>query len=187
MWNFTTNCATSNAVILESNPDFLGAASSYAGNSNVLMLSSLQVACGIPQLLTGNVASTSGGQTVSAYQWVEDGVVTVRRSVGPLDSFKLILNGQDRFKAQPGKFFNQMQPMMHHSGNPYPGVYCYSFALKPEELQPTGTCNFSRIDNSQVEITLKTGAQENQTLAMFAVNYNVLRIQSGMGGLAFSN
>ena len=151
------------------------------------MLSSLQVACGIPQLLTGNVSSLSGGQTVSAYQWIEDGVVTVRRSVGPLDSFKLILNGQDRFKAQPGKFFNQMQPMMHHSGNPYPGVYCYSFALKPEELQPTGTCNFSRIDNSQVEITLKTGAQENQTLAMFAVNYNVLRIQSGMGGLAFSN
>ena len=187
MWNFTTNCNTSNAVILESNPDFLGAAAAFGGNSNVLMLSSLQVACGIPQLLTGNVASTSGGQTVSAYQWVEDGVVTVRRSVGPLDSFKLILNGQDRFKAQPGKFFNQMQPMMHHSGNPYPGVYCYSFALKPEELQPTGTCNFSRIDNSQVEITLKTGAQENQTLAMFAVNYNVLRIQSGMGGLAFSN
>ena len=187
LWNFTTNCATSNAVILESNPDFLGAAVNYGGNSNVFLLSSLQAASGVPQLLTGNVVSTSGGQTVSAYQWIEDGVVTTRRSVGPLDSFKLILNGQDRFKAQPGKFFNQMQPMMHHSGNPYPGVYCYSFALKPEELQPTGTCNFSRIDNSQVEITLKSGAQENQTLSMFAVNYNVLRIQSGMGGLAFSN
>jgi len=187
MWNFTTNCNTSNAVILESNPDFLGAASSYGGNSNVLLLSSLQVAAGVPQLLTGNVASTSGGQTVSAYQWIEDGVVSTRRSVGPLDTFKLILNGQDRFKAQPGKFFNQMQPMMHHSGNPYPGVYCYSFALKPEELQPTGTCNFSRIDNSQVEVLLKSGADNNTTLAMFAVNYNVLRIQSGMGGLAFSN
>jgi Large eukaryotic DNA virus major capsid protein/Major capsid protein N-terminus len=187
LWNFTTNCNTSNAVILESNPDFLGAAASYGGNSNVVLLSSLQVAPGVPQLLSGNVASASGGVTVSAYQWIEDGAVSTRRSVGPLDSFKLILNGQDRFKAQPGKFFNQMQPMMHHSGNPYPGVYCYSFALKPEELQPTGTCNFSRIDNSQVEVTLKAATPENQTLAMFAVNYNVLRIQSGMGGLAFSN
>jgi hypothetical protein len=65
-------------------------------------------------------------------------------------------------------------------------VYCYSFALKPEEHQPTGTCNFSRIDNAQAEVTLKT-APNNTTLNMFAVNYNVLRIQSGMGGLAFSN
>jgi hypothetical protein len=125
--------------------------------------------------------------TPSLTQFNEDGAVLARKSVGPLDSFKLILNGQDRFKDQPGKFFNQMQPNMHHSGNPYPGVYCYSFALKPEELQPTGTCNFSRIDNSQVEVVLKAGADANTTLSMFAVNYNVLRIQSGMGGLAFSN
>jgi hypothetical protein len=65
-------------------------------------------------------------------------------------------------------------------------VYSYSFALKPEEHQPTGTCNFSRIDNAQVAVTLKANAL-NDTLNMFAVNYNVLRIQSGMGGLAFSN
>ena len=187
MWNFTTNCATSNAVVLESNPDFLGRSPSVQGNSNIFMLSSLQVASGVPQVLTGNVTGSAGGVTVSTTQFNEDGSVLPRKSVGPLDSFKLILNGQDRFKAQPGKFFNQMQPNMHHSGNPYPGVYCYSFALKPEELQPTGTCNFSRIDNSQVEVVLKAGADANTTLSMFAVNYNVLRIQSGMGGLAFSN
>jgi len=188
MWNFTTNCTTSNAIVLESNPDFLGRASLAGGaaNSNIFLLSSLQGAAGVPQVLNGNVVAT-GAFSPSITQWNEDGAVLPRKSVGPLDSFKLILNGQDRFKAQPGKFFNQMQPMMHHSGNPYPGVYCYSFALKPEELQPTGTCNFSRIDNSQVEVVLKTGADANTTLAMFAVNYNVLRIQSGMGGLAFSN
>jgi hypothetical protein len=67
-----------------------------------------------------------------------------------------------------------------------PGIYSYSFALKPEEHQPTGTCNFSRIDNAQVAIKTKAGSEKN-TLHMFAVNYNVLRIQSGMGGLAFSN
>ena len=187
MWNFTTNCATSNAVVLECNSDFVGAAPvTGLGMSNVFLLSSLQVASGIPQVLNGSFTA-SGGVSPSITQWNEDGAVLPRKSVGPLDSFKLILNGQDRFKAQPGKFFNQMQPMMHHSGNPYPGVYCYSFALKPEELQPTGTCNFSRIDNSQVEVVLKAGADANTTLSMFAVNYNVLRIQSGMGGLAFSN
>ena len=105
---------------------------------------------------------------------------------GTLDTFKLVLNGQDRFKEQSGKYFNQVQPFVHHSGSPAPGVYAYSFALKPEEHQPTGSCNFSRIDNAQVAIKAKTGIEET-TLRMFATNYNVLRIQSGMGGLAFSN
>ena len=105
---------------------------------------------------------------------------------GPLDSFKLVLNGQDRFKEQGGKYFNSVQPFVHHSASPMPGVYSYSFALKPEEHQPTGTCNFSRIDNAQVSISTKSGSGKT-TLNMFATNYNVLRIQSGMGGLAFSN
>ena len=115
----------------------------------------------------------------------EDGPVT--SPVGPLATFKLILNGQDRFKEQSGKYFNQVQPFNHHSGNPYPGVYSYSFALKPEEHQPTGTCNFSRIDNAQVEVVQKADTARTTNMHMFAVNYNVLRIQSGMGGLAFSN
>jgi hypothetical protein len=106
--------------------------------------------------------------------------------IGPLNTFKLVLNGQDRFKEQKGKYFNQVQPFQHHTGSPYAGVYAYSFALKPEEHQPTGTCNFSRIDNAQVAVTMGT-ANDATTMHMFATNYNVLRIQSGMGGLAFSN
>ena len=112
-----------------------------------------------------------------AAQWDEN-------FVGPLTSFKLILNGQDRFKEQSGKYFNQVQSFNHHSGSPMPGIYSYSFALKPEEHQPTGTCNFSRIDNAQVSVTCN---RAESSLHMFATNYNVLRIQSGMGGLAFSN
>jgi hypothetical protein len=104
--------------------------------------------------------------------------------VGPLSSFKLVLNGQDRFKEQGGKYFNQVQPFNHHSGSPMPGIYSYSFALKPEEHQPTGTCNFSRIDNAQVAVTC---SRSGSSLHMFATNYNVLRIQSGMGGLNFAN
>jgi hypothetical protein len=80
-----------------------------------------------------------------------------------------------------------MQSFNHHSGNPYPGIYSYSFAIHPEEHQPSGTCNFSRIDNSQAVVILKQGCSTNSFIEMFAVNYNVLRIQSGMGGLAFSN
>jgi len=119
--------------------------------------------------------------------WVEEGAVNGVRTVGPLATFKLILNGQDRFKEQSGKYFNQVQSFYHHSGNPYPGIYSYSFALKPEEHQPTGTCNFSRIDNAQVAIAQKANTLRTTSMHMFAVNYNVLRIQSGMGGLAFSN
>jgi hypothetical protein len=65
-------------------------------------------------------------------------------------------------------------------------IYCYSFALKPEEHQPSGTCNFSRIDNSQLIFDHAAG-NANTLLKVFAVNYNVLRIMSGMGGLAYSN
>jgi hypothetical protein len=98
----------------------------------------------------------------------------------------VILNGQDRFKEQYGNYFNQVQPFYHHTGTPYPGIYVYSFALQPEEHQPTGTCNFSRIDNAQVSVQLKS-ASSATLQKLFAVNYNILRIQSGMGGLAFSN
>jgi hypothetical protein len=136
-------------------------------------------ACGAPLVAVNGVNSNI---------WVEEGVAgQVHHSVGPLSTFKLILNGQDRFKEQSGKYFNQVQPYYHHSGNPYPGIYSYSFALKPEEHQPTGTCNFSRIDNAQVEVVQKADTATTTNMHMFAVNYNVLRIQSGMGGLAFSN
>jgi hypothetical protein len=63
-------------------------------------------------------------------------------------------------------------------------VYTYSFALSPEEHQPSGTCNFSRIDNAVLQLTTIARAG---VLKVFAVNYNVLRIMSGMGGLAYSN
>jgi hypothetical protein len=178
MWNFTSDSPASNAVVLESNPQSLASAT----EGNVCALSSISCGTGVPQLLTGNLAAVA-----STSRWVEDAGPAANISGGPLDTFKLILNGQDRFKEQKGKYFNQVQPFNHHSGCPYPGVYSYSFALKPEEHQPTGTCNFSRIDNAQVAVKLKSGSANCQTMHMFATNYNVLRIQSGMGGLAFSN
>ena len=147
-------------------------------------------------LLAGTVKSgstTLSGAGSQTQGLVEDGAAGPNLEVGPLYQFKLILNGQDRFKEQYGKYFNQVQPWYHHTGNPYPGIYSYSFALHPEEHQPTGTCNFSRIDNAQVQVWLKSpgGSTANTDATkiqkLFAVNYNILRIQSGMGGLAFSN
>ena len=174
LWNFTSNVGTNNSVVLETNPRL---------TSNACLVPT-SWGTGSPMYVTGDV-----GGAGSICQWVEESIAVGTRSVGPLSTFKLILNGQDRFKEQSGKYFNQIQPHCHHSGVPYPGVYSYSFALKPEEHQPTGTCNFSRIDNAQVEVVMKANvdATANATLNMFAVNYNVLRIQSGMGGLAFSN
>jgi hypothetical protein len=96
---------------------------------------------------------------------------------------RLVLNGHERMTTRNGDYFNWVQPFQHHSGNPSTGVYCYSFALNPEKHQPSGTCNFSRIDNATLEVS-SSGAEETH---IFAHNYNVLRIMSGMGGLAYSN
>ena len=99
-------------------------------------------------------------------------------------NFQLKLNGHDRFKERDAKYFTRTQIWEHHTGYGSTikpdAIAVYSFALKPEEHQPSGTCNFSRIDNAQL-----TGPGGNYNV--YAVNYNVLRIMSGMGGLAYSN
>ena len=157
--------------------------------SNVSTVASGEIAREAGNATIATLSTIGGpGMLVNGSEWLgEEGDAGGSNPVGPLSTFKLILNGQDRFKEQSGKYFNQVQPFYHHSGNPYPGIYSYSFALKPEEHQPTGSCNFSRIDNAQVEVVQKSGGTITTNMHMFAVNYNVLRIQSGMGGLAFSN
>jgi len=186
MWNFATGTANVNVSVSALGPTYATAnATSTAFTTSVAGGTSLlphEVGC--PHLFS----NTAG---VANVFWVEEGAPVTGASgyeTGPLTQFKLILNGQDRFKEQLGKYFNQYQPYRYHTGTPYVGIYVYSFALQPEEHQPTGTCNFSRIDNAQVSVVLKsqtTSGSSQQKL--FAVNYNILRIQSGMGGLAFSN
>jgi hypothetical protein len=132
----------------------------------------------------------------------------------PCDSFTtalLQLNGHDRFSVRYADYFRKVQNYEHHSRVPrvYSDIdrktlpqlsraqyiYSYSFALSPEEHQPSGTCNFSRIDNAVLQLTYGADSQASvpgaNTIAMnlniYAVNYNVLRIMSGMGGLAYSN
>jgi len=108
----------------------------------------------------------------------------------PVVVAKLQLNGQDRFSEREGSYFSWVQPYQSHTRNPDEGINVYSFALRPEEHQPSGTCNFSRIDNATLQLVLSNATVEGTKTAkvrVYATNYNVLRIMSGMGGLAYSN
>jgi len=117
----------------------------------------------------------------------------------------LQINGQDRMDKRYGDYFNSVQTFQHHTGYGatvqtatslpvhQPGIYCYSFALRPEEHQPSGTCNFSRIDTATIvlnmagNVTINPDLDATWDVRVYAVNYNILRIMSGMGGLAYSN
>jgi hypothetical protein len=108
----------------------------------------------------------------------------------PVVTAKLQLNGQDRFSDREGNYFNYVQPWQHHTRSPDTGINVYSFALRPEEHQPSGTCNFSRIDNAYLTVLLSGRTimgTHTAKIRVYAINYNVLRIMSGMGGLAYSN
>ena len=125
------------------------------------------------------------------------GVTPVSSASSPFADAILQLNGNDRFSVREATYFSYVQPYQHHTNIPSnPGIHVYSFALKPEEHQPSGTLNMSRIDtatlmvNVKSTITLATGgatATKYDGINIYAVNYNVLRILSGMGGLAYSN
>jgi hypothetical protein len=120
------------------------------------------------------------------------------------------INGQDRLDRRFGDYYSKVQAYQHHSGvSPGLGVYTYSFALKPEEHQPSGSCNFSRIDTATIVMNMAgvgvtaggpfTGGTvvspqfafnpdfNNWDVRVYAVNYNILRVMSGMAGLAYSN
>ena len=108
----------------------------------------------------------------------------------PVVTAKLQLNGQDRFSEREGTYFDLVQPYQHHTRTPDTGINVYSFALRPEEHQPSGTCNFSRIDNATLQLVVSAaaiGSANTAKVRVYATNYNVLRVMSGMGGLAYSN
>jgi hypothetical protein len=137
---------------------------------------------------TANVTALDVGNTA-----------TYNETLAVLDYAKLQLNGQDRFSARKGSYFNKVVPYQTIGSAVPAGVYLYSFALKPAGRQPSGTCNFSRIDNATLSLTYKTAsaatavaAANSETLTVttaatqlaslniYAKNFNVLRIMSGI-------
>lgn len=109
--------------------------------------------------------------------------------VNPTSTAKLQINGHDRFAERAGEYFNNVQPYQHHSNTPLTGVNVYSFAQHPEKYQPSGTVNMSRVDNATLALSLTSAAAagSNPVIKIYGLNYNVLRIMSGMGGLAYSS
>jgi hypothetical protein len=112
--------------------------------------------------------------------------------VNPVVSALIKLNGHDRFQERTGDYFNLVQPYQHFTNVPTTGVNVYSFALAPEDHQPSGTCNFSRIDNATLQLfvtprTVNCSSCTSAKVRIYAVNYNVFRVMGGMGGLAYAN
>jgi hypothetical protein len=100
----------------------------------------------------------------------------------------LQLNGHDRFQVRDGNYFNWVQPYQHHTNIPAVGINVYSFAVQPEQHQPSGSCNLSRIDNTTLLLTVSNnavGADKSSTVRVYATNYNVLRIMSGINCILY--
>jgi hypothetical protein len=117
----------------------------------------------------------------------------------PVQYGLLQFNGHNRFDQREGTYFNNVQPWQHHENTPRDGINVYSFALYPEQHQPSGTANFSRIDSSQLTLTYADSTSSNVTPSLqyftnglnqvyiFATNYNIFRIFSGLSAIAYSN
>jgi hypothetical protein len=134
-------------------------------------------------------------QDLCVWQYDNYGLL-INGDVNPVTEAQLYLNGHERFSKRGGQYFNDVQTFQHHTNTPRVGLNIYSFALEPEMHQPSGTVNFSRIDTTQLDLyfgNFSTGKYasvfqntDNKVL-IFTMNYNVLRLMSGMGGLAYSN
>ena len=104
----------------------------------------------------------------------------------PFKNMHLRYNGNDRFEPLTSTYFRLYQPYRHHSCGTNQDIHVFSFALNPEGIQPSGTSNFSKIDNVSLNCICNPNIQ-NGYVNIYAINYNILRIQSGMAGLMFSS
>ena len=139
---------------------------------------------------TVNVAAGSALSDAGSFVLAESALDMHCWGENPVVTAKLQLNGQDRFSEREGSYFDMVQPFQHHTRAPDSGINVYSFAMRPEEHQPSGSCNFSRIDNAVLQLVLSSGTVSGTATAkvrVYAVNYNVLRVMSGMAGVAYSN
>jgi hypothetical protein len=144
----------------------------------------------VKELVWVATQSTSAGDNFTNFLDAS-GTRVANVTADQLSATTIRLNGQDRFSARDHRYFQYVQPHQHHTGVPDLGINCYSFAIRPEEHQPSGTCNFSRIDNAELVVTTPAAASGSgglfNQIHVFAHGYNIFRVASGMGGLAYSN
>jgi hypothetical protein len=140
--------------------------------------------------MLNTVTAASGVSDAGSFVLAETALNLHCWGQNPVVTAKLQLNGQDRFSEREGTYFDLVQPYQHHTRNPDTGINVYSFALRPEEHQPSGTANFSRIDNANLQLVVSynaIGGNKTAKVRVYATNYNVLRVMSGMAGVAYSN
>jgi len=131
-----------------------------------------------------NYSNSLVSSTYTQVDETESGVVDPTGEI--LKDAVILINGHERFTPRKAKYFRLVQPFNHHTNIPRNFIYSYSFSLMPENSQPSGSLNFSRIDNSQLSLTCIDNVKEC-SVNVYAINYNILKIMSGMGGILYSN
>ena len=197
LWNYSTRADTAGFDGYISNGFDNGLVNTGASAVNTIWASQLSTAAGTSSNpADGSYNSNFNWYATSNATGVSSNAPLLDLGVNPIVKARLILNGSDRMAERNGQYFSLVQAYQHHENTPAVGINLYSFAISPELQQPSGSCNFSRIDQAILSITLNPdtfvshlngGIATGAKLRVYAVNYNVLRIMSGMGGLAYAN
>ena len=113
---------------------------------------------------------------------------TDTRSTKILKTAKIMFNGIDRIDEKESEYFNWLQPFQHHTGTGKQGLYCYSFSLYPEEYQPSGSVNASRINKIQFFLKLRKTMDSSYKydVVFYVINYNILKVMSGIASVAYA-
>jgi hypothetical protein len=123
--------------------------------------------------------------------------ILIDGSINPIEYAKLEFNNEDRFAKRSGKFFNYLQPGLYHSNTPKDGINLYSFSITPEEHQPSGTANLSKIEKIIFSLWINDSTEKlgypnlnlinlDNRLYIFALSYNILRISNGLTGISYN-
>lgn len=135
----------------------------------------------------GNVLST---YSYGGNEWFNFSTQSYRNGdvsgLDPMIEGKFLIEGNELTETKDSKYYKIVVPYQRHTNVPNNFIYVYSFSLNPEEYQPSGTCNFSRIDNATLQMKLSEDLVK-PIIQLFAVNYNILNIANGMAGVEYSN
>jgi hypothetical protein len=125
---------------------------------------------------------------INDYGYVE--IINTIDSENTIDTLTITFNTVERISARDGMYYNLIQPWKHHTNIPSPGIYLFSFALNPEEYQPSGSCNMGLLDANQAFININPAffeyMEKNVSINFYARSINILKITEGMASLAFS-
>lgn len=149
----------------------------FAQMEHTILIEQIQYS-GKPNLEDAGIKNLKFSHPVKELIWKYD---HIKDTIKEESLITIKLNEYDKITNREDMYFTHIQPFQHHTNIPTgSGIYTYSFALKPEEYQPSGSCNFSRLKTAQIRSTTGRGIE------VYAINYNILKITSGMAGLVFS-